>query len=429
MGKTDNLIILENGTIYDPYKNKKKVGSILIVNGVVNEVGKVTASDNARKIDCTGKLIVPGLIDIHAHFREPGREDKETLATGARAAFSGGFTRVCVMPNTNPPLDSPEAIRFIIEKSSGLPVQILPIGSITIGQKGQELSEVGEMVKAGAVAISDDGFPVQNGQVLRNALEYAQKYGIPVINHAEDIHLRNDGVMNESSLSTRLGLPGNPDISESVMVHRDLEIADYTGGKIHIPHVSTKRSVDLIRKYKKMGVNVTAEVTPHHIGLTEEKLTEYDTRTKVAPPLRSELDRKALIKGLIEGSINCIATDHAPHTIEEKEMDFIHSPCGMIGLESAFGLSHTVLTKAGVSTEKVVQWFTKGPADIMGWNIIPFQIGEPAEIAIIDSKISWTFKKYHIQSKSKNSPMIGMKFTGKVDGTISGKNTCGNLLD
>ena len=429
MGKLDNLMILENGTIYDPYKNKKKAGSILIVDGVVKEVGKVTASDNARKIDCTGKLIVPGLIDIHAHFREPGREDKETLATGARAAFSGGFTRVCVMPNTNPPLDSPEAIRFIIEQSAGLPVQILPIGSITIGQKGQELSEVGEMVKAGAVAISDDGLPVQNGQVLRNALEYAQKYGIPVINHAEDIHLRNDGVMNESSLSTRLGLPGNPDISESVMVHRDLEIADYTGGKIHIPHVSTKRSVDLIRKYKKMGVNVTAEVTPHHIGLTENKLTEYDTRTKVSPPLRSELDRKALIKGLLEGSINCIATDHAPHTIEEKEMDFIHSPCGMIGLESAFGLSHTVLTKAGASTEKVVQLFTKGPAEIMGWKFIPFQIGEPAEITIIDSKKRWTFKESHIQSKSKNSPMIGMKFLGRVDGTISGKNTYGNLFD
>ncbi|MBC8311595.1 MAG: dihydroorotase [Candidatus Marinimicrobia bacterium] len=429
MGKSINIIILEGGTIYDPYKNKKKSGSILIVDGVVKEVGKVTVPDNAQKIDCTGKLIVPGLIDIHAHFREPGREDKETLATGARAAFSGGFTRVCVMPNTDPPLDSPEAIRFIIEKSADLPVQILPIGAITIGQKGLELSEVGEMVKAGAVAISDDGLPVQNGQVLRNALEYAQKYGVPVINHAEDIHLRNDGVMNESALSTRLGLPGNPDISESVMVHRDLEIADYTGGKIHVPHVSTKRSVDLIRKYKKMGVNVTAEVTPHHIGLTENKLTEYDTHAKVAPPLRSELDRKALIKGLKDGTINCIATDHAPHTLEEKEMDFIHSPCGMIGLESAFGLSHTVLTEAGVSTEKVVQLFTKGPATIMGWDIVPFQIGKPAEITIIDSKQKWTFKESHIQSKSKNSPMIGMKFTGRVVGTISGKNTYGNLLD
>ncbi|HIG51153.1 MAG TPA: dihydroorotase [Candidatus Marinimicrobia bacterium] len=429
MGKMDNLIILENGTIYDPFKNKKKKGSILIEDGVVKEVGKVSAPDNARKIDCAGKLIVPGLIDIHAHFREPGREDKETLATGARAAFSGGFTRVCVMPNTDPPLDSPEAIRFIIEKSADLPVQILPIGAITIGQKGLELAEVGEMVKAGAVAISDDGLPVQNGQVLRNALEYVQKYDVPVINHAEDIYLRNDGVMNEGGLSTRLGLPGNPDISESVMVHRDLEIADYTGGRIHIPHVSTKRSIDLIRRYKKMGVNVTAEVTPHHIGLTEELLGEYDTHAKVAPPLRSELDRKALIKGLLDGTIDCIATDHAPHTIEEKEMDFIHSPCGMIGLESAFGLSHTVLVKAGASTEKVVQWFTKGPAGIMGWNIVSFQIGAPAEIAIIDSNQKWTFKESHIQSKSKNSPMVGMKFTGKVIGTISGKNTYGNLLD
>ena len=429
MGKTDNLIILENGTIYDPFKNKKKAGSILIEDGVVKEVGKVSAPDNARKIDCAGKLIVPGLIDIHAHFREPGREDKETLATGARAAFSGGFTRVCVMPNTDPPLDSPEAIRFIIEKSADFPVQILPIGAITIGQKGLELAEVGEMVKAGAVAISDDGLPVQNGQVLRNALEYAQKYDVPVINHAEDIYLRNDGVMNEGGLSTRLGLPGNPDISESVMVHRDLEIADYTGGRIHIPHVSTKRSIDLIRRYKKMGVNVTAEVTPHHIGLTEELLGEYDTHAKVAPPLRSELDRKALIKGLLDGTIDCIATDHAPHTIEEKEMDFIHSPCGMIGLESAFGLSHTVLVKAGASTEKVVQWFTKGPAGIMGWNIVSFQIGAPAEIAIINSNQKWTFKESHIQSKSKNSPMVGMKFTGKVIGTISGKNTYGNLLD
>ena len=427
MGKTDNLIILENGTIYDPYKNKKKAGSILIVDGVVKEVGKVTSSDNARKIDCTGKLIVPGLIDIHAHFREPGREDKETLATGARAAFSGGFTRVCVMPNTNPPLDSPEAIRFIIEKSSGLPVQILPIGSITIGQKGQELSEVGEMVKAGAVAISDDGLPVQNGQVLRNALEYAQKYGIPVINHAEDIHLRNDGVMNESSLSTRLGLPGNPDISESVMVHRDLEIADYTGGKIHIPHVSTKRSVDLIRKYKKMGVNVTAEVTPHHIGLTENKLTEYDTHTKVAPPLRSELDRKALIKGLLDGTINCIATDHAPHTIEEKEMDLIHAPCGMIGLESAFGLAHTVLTKAGATTEQVIQWMSKGPAQVMGWELQPFKLQSVAELCIIDPKKEWDFLEKHIKSRSKNSPMIGMTFKGKVMATLSGQSMFGNI--
>ena len=429
INKLKQSVLLEGGTIYDPFENKKIKGSILIQNGLVKEVGDIAAPENVTKVNCRGKLISPGFIDIHAHFREPGREDKETLATGARAAISGGFTRVCVMPNTNPPLDSPEAIRFIIEKSADLPVKIYPMGAITIGQKGLELTEVGEMVKAGAVAISDDGLPVQNGQVLRNALEYAQKYSIPVINHAEDIHLRNEGVMNESILSTKLGLPGNPDISESVMVHRDLEVADYTGGKIHIPHVSTKRSVDLIRKYKKMGVNVTAEVTPHHIGLTEEKLWEYDTYAKVAPPLRQDSDRNALIEGLLDGTIDCIATDHAPHTIEEKEMDFIHSPCGMIGLESAFGLSNTVLTNAGATTEQVIQWFTNGPSAIMGWNIVPFQVGKQAEVVIIDPKKKWEFNESDIQSRSKNSPMLGMKFTGKVELTISGKFSFGNLFD
>ena len=429
INKLKQSVLLEGGTIYDPFENKKIKGSILIQNGLVKEVGDIAAPENVTKVNCRGKLISPGFIDIHAHFREPGREDKETLATGARAAISGGFTRVCVMPNTNPPLDSPEAIRFIIEKSADLPVKIYPMGAITIGQKGLELTEVGEMVKAGAVAISDDGLPVQNGQVLRNALEYAQKYSIPVINHAEDIHLRNEGVMNESILSTKLGLPGNPDISESVMVHRDLEVADYTGGRIHIPHVSTKRSVDLIRKYKKMGVNVTAEVTPHHIGLTEEKLWEYDTYAKVAPPLRQVSDRNALIEGLLDGTIDCIATDHAPHTIEEKEMDFIHSPCGMIGLESAFGLSNTVLTNAGATTEQVIQWFTNGPSAIMGWNIVPFQVGKQAEVIIIDPKKKWEFNESAIQSRSKNSPMLGMKFTGKVELTISGKFSFGNLFD
>ena len=429
INKLKQSVLLEGGTIYDPFENKKIKGSILIQNGLVKEVGDIAAPENVNKVNCRGKLISPGFIDIHAHFREPGREDKETLATGARAAISGGFTRVCVMPNTNPPLDSPEAIRFIIEKSADLPVKIYPMGAITIGQKGLELTEVGEMVKAGAVAISDDGLPVQNGQVLRNALEYAQKYSIPVINHAEDIDLSNDGVMNESILSTKLGLPGNPDISESVMVQRDLEVADYTGGRIHIPHVSTKRSVDLIRKYKKIGVNVTAEVTPHHIGLTEEKLWEYDTHAKVAPPLRQDSDRNALIEGLLDGTIDCIATDHAPHTIEEKEMDFIHSPCGMIGLESAFGLSNTVLTNAGATTEQVIQWFTNGPSAIMGWNIVPFQVGKQAEVVIIDPKKKWEFNESDIQSRSKNSPMLGMKFTGKVELTISGKFSFGNLFD
>ena len=333
------------------------------------------------------------------------------------------------MPNTNPPLDTPESIRFIVEKSADLPIHIFPIGAITRRQAGLEITEIGEMVQAGAVAISDDGVPVQNGQVMRYAVEYAQRFNIPVINHAEDIYLLNDGVMNESALSTQLGLPGNPDIAESVMVYRDLEIAEFTNGRIHIPHVSSSRSVNLIRQYKNKGVQITAEVTTHHIGLLETKLTKYETNAKVAPPLRSEKDRVALIDGLIDGTIDCIATDHAPHTIEDKEMDFIHSPCGMIGLESAFGLAHTVLIEAGATTEQVIGWMTDGAARVMGWELTPLGIGSPTEISIIDPLEEWEFTKDHIQSRSKNSPMIGMIFKGRVVSTISGKYVFGKHLD
>ena len=428
MKKNSDLIFLQNGIIYNPFTKNKINGSILIENGKIKEIGDLLAPKNANKIDCKDKIIAPGFIDIHAHFREPGREDKETLESGAMAALSGGFTRVCIMPNTDPPIDSPEAIRFIIEKSKNLPINIFPIGAITIGQKGQELAEFGEMARAGAVALSDDGLPVQNGQVLRNALEYSQKFSLPIINHAEDVFLRNEGVVNENSLSTRLGLPGNPDISESVMVNRDLEIAEFTSGRIHIPHVTTKRSVELIKQFKKKGVNVTAEVSPHHIGLTQDLLTNYDTNLKVAPPLRTEQDRQALIEALIDGTIDCIATDHAPHTIEEKEMDFIHSPCGMIGLESAFGLSHTVLSSK-VATEKIIDFFTKGPANIMNFDIKPFSVDENAELAIINPSLKWTFKETDIISKSKNSPMVGMDFVGKVVGVVSKNNFSGNLFD
>ena len=421
--------ILENGSIYDPCNNKKIKGAILLQNGIIKDVGKFTPPKNVKRINCQGKIIAPGLIYIHAHFREPGREDKETLATGALAAFSGGFTRVCVMPNTNPPLDSPESIRFILEKAEDLPIHIFPIGAITKRQEGLEITEIGEMVQAGAVAISDDGLPVQNGQVMRYAVEYAQKFKIPVINHAEDTYLRNGGVMNESALSTQFGLPGNPDISESVMVHRDLEIAEFTNGRIHIPHVSTARSVHLIRQYKKKGLNISAEVTPHHLGLSENTLSQFDTNAKVAPPLRTDKDRKALIDGLMDGTIDCIATDHTPHTIEEKEMDFIHAPCGMIGLESAFGLAHTVLVEAGAKTEQVIQWMTDGAARVMGWKLNPFGIGCPAEISIIDPQEKWQFTESHILSRSKNSPMVGMAFKGRVVSTISGKYSFGKQLD
>ena len=422
-------ILLKDGIIYDPVSNKKNNGSILISNGVVEKIGQFSSPKNIKIINCQDKIIAPGFIDLHAHFREPGREDKETLETGSRAALSGGFTRVCVMPNTDPPLDSPESIRFIIERSLNLCIKIFPIGAITKGQNGLEITEIGGMVNAGAVAISDDGFPIQNGQIMRYALEYAKRFNIPVINHAEDINLRNDGIMNEGALSTELGLAGNPTISESVMVHRDLEIAEFINGRIHIPHVSSSRSVKLIRQYKDMGLHVTAEVTPHHLALTENFLENYNTNAKVAPPLRRDEDRKMLISGLLDGTIDCIATDHAPHTIEEKERDIIHSPCGMIGLESAFGIAHTVLINSGATTEQVVKWMTVGPASVLGWNLSPFATNYPAEISIIDPNHKWVFDESHIQSRSKNSPMLGMEFKGKVVNAISGKYVFGTNLD
>ena len=421
LSKYKGKLILENGIIYDPYKNKKINGSILISDGLIIEIGNIKNDKKYEKIDCNGKLITASFIDLHAHFREPGREDKETLLTGSMAAIRGGFTRVCVMPNTEPPLDSPEAIRFIKDKAVGLPVEIFPIGAITKGQKGIEITEIGSMVEAGAIAISDDGLPVQNGQVMRYAIEYAKMFDIPVINHAEDICLRNEGVINEGALSTKLGLNGNPDISESTMVYRDLEIADYTNGRIHVPHVSTSRSVHLIREYKRRGVSVTAEVTPHHLCLTQEQLINYDTNAKVAPPLRTDDDRCSLMEGLRDGTIDCIATDHAPHSIEGKEKDFINAPCGMIGLESAFGLVHTRLNKKGFNTEEIIQYFTKGPSKVMGWVINPFKLGAVAELNIIDPKEEWKFLESQISSKSYNSPILGMEFKGRVTHTISNK--------
>ncbi|NOZ07673.1 MAG: dihydroorotase [FCB group bacterium] len=414
-------LLLKNGKIFDPFNDKMFSGSILLKNGKIDTVGDAGLPENCTEIDCTGKIVTVGFTDIHAHFREPGREDKETLETGSLAALAGGFTEICVMPNTDPVLDTPESIRFIIEKAAGLPVTIHPIGAITTGQRGEGLAEIGEMVRAGAVGISDDGIPLSNGLLMRYALEYGRMYDVPVINHAEDISLRGGGQINEGELSTRLGLSGIPDISESVMVYRDLALAEYTGGRLHIPHVSSRKSVGLIRQFKEKGVNVSAEVSPHHLGLTEMAARDFDTNLKVAPPIRSEADRLALIEGLIDGTLDCIATDHAPHTIEEKEKDFINAPGGMIGLESAFGMVHTVLTAAGASTQDIIKWLSVNPQKV--FNLPGKQIvkGARADLVVIDPRREWVFKEENIVSRSHNTPMVGMNFTGKVELTIRDK--------
>lgn len=419
-------LIIEGGTLYDPLTGKSRQGSLAVKSGKLAAPEDIRP-DKAATIDAKDCLVTHGFIDIHAHFREPGREDKETLATGSRAALAGGFTRVCVMPNTNPPLDGPEGIRFIVERSEDLPVDIYPIGAITKGQYGKELAELLEMHAAGAVAFSDDGEPLQDGQVLRWALYYTRDLGVPIINHAEDAFLRGEGVMNESALSTRLGLPGSPVQAEASMIYRDLLLAEEAEGRIHIPHVSSELGTELVRQFKARGVRVTAEATPHHLGLTEEMISDFDTHAKVAPPLRTEADRQAVIAGLVDGTIDCISTDHAPHTVEEKEQDIIRAPFGMIGLETAFGMAHTVLRKAGLRSTQVIDLFTTGAAGVMGMELTPMEPGQNAELVILNPKEEWTFTHEDIHSRSRNTPMLGMSFTGRIRATIGRNRLFSNI--
>ena len=410
---------ITNCTILDPFAEKEFAGEILLKNGKINDVGKSISADGVDELDANGAVVTHGFCDIHAHFREPGREDKETLVTGSRAALAGGFTTVCVMPNTNPPLDSPESIRFIAEKAEDLSIQLYPIGAVTVGQNGKEMTEMGEMVKAGAVAFSDDGIPIIDGEVMRLALEYSTQFDVPIINHAEDVDLRGSGQMNEGRWSTRLGLAGIPDVSESIMVERDLQVAGFTGGRIHVPHVSTEKSVHAIRRAKENGVNISAEVTPHHLYFDDSALQTYDTNLKVAPPIRSEADREAMIGAISDGTVNCIATDHAPHTVEEKESPFEYAPCGMIGLESAFGAVWKMLSDKKMSLLDVVRKLTVMPRQIIGFDSDLFAKGAEAELVFLNPDQEWTFGLEHIRSKSRNSPFVGEMLKGQVVSVVS----------
>ena len=414
-------LVLKNGTIIDPHHKKTIHGDVWIKDGTIAGVGGFKAPKSSETVDCSGKVITHGFCDLHVHFREPGREDKETLQTGSLAAMAGGFTRVCVMPNTNPPLDSPESINFIREKAENCPIHIHPIGAVTKSQDGNDLTEMGLMHQEGAVAFSDDGLPIQDGAMMRIALEYATLVDVPIINHAEDVCLRAEGVMHEGRISTHLGLPGNPDLAESAMVHRDLELAEFTGARLHVPHVSSAKAVHHIREMKQKNKNVTAEVTPHHIFFNEDALTSFNTHLKVAPPIRTEEDRRALIQAVKEGTIDCIATDHAPHTIEDKETTFDLASFGMIGLESCFGAVHKVLMdQEGLQLEEVIALLTAKPRAIMGFDPDLFTLGRAAEINVIDADKEWTFEREHVRSRSINSPFYGEPLKGKVELTISG---------
>jgi len=421
--KLPKKLVLQGGTILDPLSGRSKKGNVVIERNKIKSVGSTGGAKGETKIDCSGLVITHGFCDVHVHFREPGREDKETLQTGSRAALAGGFTRVCVMPNTSPPLDTPESIRFIIEKAEECPVHIHPIGAVTKGQKGQELTEIQGIISEGAVALSDDGFPISDAQVMRLALEYTSMFDKPVINHAEDECLRNNGLMHEGEISTRLGLAGNPSLAEAIMIQRDLELANMIQAKLHVPHVSSAGGAANIRRMKKLNSNITAEVTPHHLFFNDQALLEYNTNFKVAPPIRAENDRKELIKAVKDGTFDCIATDHAPHTIEEKEATFELAPFGMIGLESCFGAVNKVLD---MPLKELLKLLTVNPRRVMGFEEDLFKIGCAAELTILDPDQEWIYKEQNIYSKSRNTPFIGEKLKGKVRYTIS-KGTIADL--
>jgi len=414
-------LLLRGGRILDPSSNVDRLSDLLIVDGKIRKIGgeKFTQSDGIL-LDCKDKIIVPGLIDMHVHLREPGREDEETIASGCRAAMAGGFTAVCCMPNTHPVIDTRGQVEFIKERSEGFLVDVHPIAAVTVGQKGTELTEMGDEVAAGAVGFSDDGYPVQKAAILRRALEYAKTFGYPIIEHCEETSLSENGVMNEGFVSTTLGLRGIPSISEEIHVARDLLIADYTGGPLHIAHVSTKGSVHLIREAKKRGISVTAETCPHYLVLTEEAVREFDTNTKMKPPLRTEEDRKALWVGLKDGTIDVIASDHAPHAIEEKETEYDAAAFGIVGLETALGLMMTyALRKKVLTLPELVKKMAILPRKILNLPENRIQEGSLANLTIVDLNKKWTVDRTQFHSKSRNTPFDGWPLEGASFGVVN----------
>ncbi len=421
---TARAILLRGGRLVDPSQKLNDIGDLLIVDGVVEAVGRVgdvrRDGDAIELIDCTGSIVSPGFIDVHCHLREPGREEVETIATGARAAAAGGFTAVCAMPNTDPVTDNQAAVGFIIsqaKKAGG--ARVYPIGAISIGEMGETLAEFGEMVGAGAVAVSDDGKPVVSAQLMRTALEYARTFGIPVADHCEEPTLAAGGAMNEGLVSARLGLKGIPAEAEEIMAIRDILLARLTGGHIHLCHMSTKGSVELIRWGKERGINVTAEVCPHHLSLTEDAVEGYVTNAKMNPPLRTIADVEALQQGVKDGTIDVIATDHAPHHYDEKEREFADAPNGIIGLETALAVNLTWLVHRNiVDVSLLVERMACAPARLFKLPGGTIRRGALADVTVFSPDEKWTVKASRFMSKGRNTPYEGMELQGRVACTI-----------
>jgi len=421
------LTVIKGGRVIDP-GNLDDILDIVIEDGNIVEIKQNALAGNENKefkiIDASGKIVVPGLIDMHVHLRDPGYEYKETIDTGGRAAAFGGFTAICCMPNTNPANDCRQVTEYIVKKAvKADTVRVYPVAAISKGLKGDSLCEYGELKDAGAIAVSDDGNPVMNSQLMRRALEYSSGFNLPVISHCEDLALVSYGAMNEGAVATKMGLSGIPNAAESIMVLRDIALCELTGVPVHIAHVSTKESVSAIRDAKKRGVPVTAETAPHYFLLTDVSIKDYNTNNKMNPPLRSEQDREAICQGLVDGTIDAIATDHAPHSIIEKAVEFDQAANGIIGLETAVSLGLKLVEAGIIDITDLIEKMSKNPARILGLKT-GLEIGKTADITIIDTEISYCIDAGRFQSLSRNTPFDGWDVKGRAVLTM----VCGKIV-
>ncbi len=413
-------IVIKNGRVIDPASQTDRVCDVLIAEGKVAGVGPDLSAPGAEVLDASGLVVTPGFIDMHVHLREPGFEHAETIESGSRAAAAGGFTSICCMPNTKPVNDSATVTSYIVERARRRAVvNVFPIGAITKGSAGEELAAIGAMQAAGAVAISDDGRPVMNSLVMRRAMEFAQSYGLPLINHCEDLHLSAGGDMHEGPLSVRWGLRGIPAASEDVMVARDLVLAELTGARYHVAHISTRNAVAMVEHARRQGLAVTCEATPHHFTLVDEQMAPYDSNYKVKPPLRGVCDRAAVVEGIAAGKITALATDHAPHPGSEKMQEFERCPFGIIGLETALPLALEMLVQPGTITlNRMVELFTTGPESVMRLGRGTLAVGAPGDVTVFSTSAPWTYDVNQSFSRSRNSPFHGRTFHGGPVATI-----------
>ena len=424
MSPSPSRVLLRGGRVLDPSQGMDETADLLIENGKVARIGKNLKAEGAQTLNAEGKVVVPGFIDLHVHLRTPGQEHKETILTGSKAAVRGGFTTICTMANTDPVVDSAHLIEFLKSENAkvGL-VNLLPYGAVTMGLQGETLTEMGELQAAGAAGFSDDGMPVANAGMMRRALEYSRMTNLPIIDHCEEKSLSGHGVVHEGLTSARLGLAGIPAESETVMIARDLLLAEAVGGRLHVAHLSTAAGVELIRAAKKKRVQVTAEVTPHHLSLSDEALSTYDSRFKMNPPLRTQKDLEALREGLKDGTIDAVATDHAPHSVAEKEQGLVHAPFGVIGLETAAAVLLTELVQRGVlGLGTLVEALTSRPAKILGSDRGTLKVGAIADVTVLDPEAEWAVEGGVFASKGNNTPFLGWRLKGRVtDVLVAGR--------